>query len=258
MHELQAEQILALGKISLVREPEIFIHAAQNQISLAFINRRVFAENFCDARGHFVRKIIIGAGVRRAAAVVIQIVARPDRGVGFVKRQFVIAKFTAEKSAFPCEMSFNHRPHLARVICVARPKQVTKKRIHSDEIHVVMIFRHIAVGVDGGLAAREIELFVGGRDGFRNRTCVLLFRKAREVRRRAFVPAKRVARILSAPAEQPRPPRDRAVHERLLLVVPNRVRRDVQRSGGGIDERVGSFDRHALRNRTAMFFGGGK
>ena len=105
-----------------------------------------------------------------------------------------------------------------------------------------MIFRHVAVGVDRGLAAREIELFIGGRNGFGNRTRVLLFRKAREVRRRAFVPAERVARILSAPAEQPRPPRDRAVHERLLLVVPNRVRRDVQRSGGGVDERVGRLD----------------
>jgi hypothetical protein len=113
MHELQAEQILALAKISFVREPEIFVHAAQNQIRFVLINRRVFAENFRDARGHGVRKIIVGAGVRRAAAVVIQIVARPDRGVGFVKRQLVRAEFAAEQPAFPREMPLDDRPHFA-------------------------------------------------------------------------------------------------------------------------------------------------
>ena len=155
-------------------------------------------------------------------------------------------------------MPFNHRPHLARVIGVARPEQVAEERVHGDEIHVVMIFRHVAVGVNGGFAAREVELFVGGRNGFRNRAGVLLSGKAREVRRRAFVPAQRVARILSAPAEQTRPPCDRAVHERLLLPVPNRVGGDVQRGSGGVDERVGCLDDHALRNRAAIFLGPGK
>src|ERR1019366_7320133 len=56
------------------------------------------------------------------------------------------------------------------------------------------------------------------------------------------------------PAEQPLPPRDRAVHERLLLVVPDRIGGDVQRGGGGIDKRVGRLDDNALRNSTAMFF----
>ena len=258
MHELQAEQILALGKIALVREPEIFVHAAQNQIRLGLVRRRVLAQNFCDARGHGVRKIIVGAGVRRAAAVVIQIVARPDRGVGFVKRQLVRAEFAAEQPAFPREMPLDDRPHLRGIIRVAGPEQMPEERVHGDEIHVVMIFRHVAVGMDGGLAAREIELFVGGRNGFGNRTGVLLFGKAREMRRRALVPAERVAGILPAPAEQARPPRDRAVHERLLLVIPNRVRRDVQRRRRRVDERIGRLDGHALRNRAAIFLGRGK
>ena len=96
MHELKAEQILVLAKISLVSEPEIFIHAAQNQIRFVLIKRRVFAENFCDARGHGVGKIIIRARMSGAAAVVVQIVTGPNRGIGFVKRQFVGAEFTAE------------------------------------------------------------------------------------------------------------------------------------------------------------------
>jgi hypothetical protein len=48
------------------------------------------------------------------------------------------------------------------------------------------------------------------------------------------------------------------VHERLLLVVPDRVRRDVQRGRGGVDERVRRLDGHALRDRAAMFLGAGK
>ena len=109
-----------------------------------------------------------------------------------------------------------------------------------------------------GLVAREIELFVSGRNCFRNRTRVLLFCKTGEVRRRAFMPAQRIAGIWSAPAEQPHPPRDRAMHERLLLLIPNRVGGDAQRGRSGIDESIGRLDDDFFSDGAAMFFGGSK
>src|ERR1017187_3659454 len=93
-------------------------------------------------------------------------------------------------------------------------------------------------------AAREIELFVRGWNGFGNRTNILIFGKAREMRRCALVPAERVTGILSAPAEQARAPRDRAVHVRLLRVIPECVGDDTQRGRRRIDEWIGRLDDH--------------
>ena len=131
--------------------------------------------------------------MRHAAAVVLQVVAGPDRRVGFVEREFVRAELAAEKPALPGQMPLNRRPHLPRIIQIARPEQVAEERIHGHQVHVVMRLRQVAVGVKSGFVARQIHVCVGGRKGFGNRACVLLFGKTREMRRRALVPAEFVA-----------------------------------------------------------------
>src|SRR5579864_1462055 len=102
--------------------------------------------------------------------------------------------------------------------------------------------------MNGGFAPREIPLLVRGRSRFGNRIRVLLFSKAREVRCRALVPAKLVAGILPAPTEQARSPCHRAMHETLLVIVPNGVRGDAECGHGGVDERVRRLDGDAFRN----------
>ena len=108
--------------------------------------------------------------------------------------------------------------------------------------------------MNGGLAAREIKLFVWRRNGFENWTHILIFCKAGEVRRCAFVPAKRIAGVFSTPAEQARAPRNRTVHERLLLVVPDRVGCNIQCRRRRIDVIIRRFDHHFLSNGAAMVF----
>ena len=86
MHQLQSEQIFGLGEISFVREPEIFVYAAQNQNPPPSDTARDLCQGSAgDPCRHGVRKIIVGAGVGGAAAIVIEIVARPNRCVGFVQ-----------------------------------------------------------------------------------------------------------------------------------------------------------------------------
>ena len=196
--------------------------------------------------------------MRCAAAVVLQIVTRPNRGVGFVERQLVRAELAAEKSALPREMTLNRRPHPPCIIQIARPQQVTEERIHCHKVHVVVRLRQVAVRVEAGFVAREIHILIGGRNFFRNGIRVLLFGKARKVRRRALVPAKFVADIRPAPTEQARPPRHRAVHERLLLLIPDRVRRDVQCSRSSINERVRRLDQDSFGDGAPMFLGSRK
>src|ERR1019366_7414587 len=94
--------------------------------------------------------------------------------------------------------------------------------VHGDEIHVIMSFGQIAIGVQRGFIARKIGALVGGGNYFGNGIFILLAGETLEMFRRAVVPAQFVARVTTAPAEQTRAPRYGPVHERFLPVIPNR------------------------------------
>ena len=72
--------------------------------------------------------------MRRATAVILQIIARPDCGVSFVKRQFLRTELATKKATLPGEIAFDHRPHFTREFAITGPKQMTKERINRDQV----------------------------------------------------------------------------------------------------------------------------
>ena len=196
--------------------------------------------------------------MRCPAAIVSKVVARPDAAISFVERQFFRAKLAAEQPPFPREMPFDDRPHFFCVVQIARPPQVPEERIHRDKVHVVVRLGEVAIRVQRVFVARKIGRCFRHGNGFRNVIRILMNGVAREMFRRAFVPAQFVAGIRPAPAEQPHAPRDRAVHERLLRVVPDGVGGDVQRARRRVDERIWRPDDDALRDGTALLVFRGK
>ena len=180
-----------------------------------------------------------------AAAVVGEIVARPDAAIRLVNRQLVRAELAPEQPPFPRQMPLNHRPHAPRVFEIARPQQMPEKGIHADEVHVVVRLREVAVGVERGFVARKICGLLGRRNFAGHRAGVLLFRKALEMFCRAIMPAEFIAGITDPPAEQPHPPRHAAMQVGVHAIIPDRIRRDIQRGSSRIDEWIGSLHHHA-------------
>ena len=252
MHELQSEQILELGEHAAVREPEVFAHGAGDEFGLMLIRRGILPQQPCEPCRHEIVPVIIGRGVRHAAAMVLQVVAGPDRRVGLVERQLFRTELAPEQPPLPRQVPLDHRPHLPRKLEVARPQQVAEQRVDVDEIHVVVAVRDVAVAVQRRLAAREVGVLVGRRELRRDRLVVLLRRPRGEVPPRPGVPAERVRRIRPAPAEQFRAPGDRAVHHRALRFVPYGVNRHVERGDGGVKIGVGRVDRHLAAQRGEM------
>lgn len=106
MRGLAAKPVLVFGKAILVAQPEQFPHPAGNQLRLARVGRGVIAtEQPRQPRGLTVVEIIIRARMGGAAAVVLQLVARPDHRVSFVERKFLRPHrvLTPEEPALPGE-----------------------------------------------------------------------------------------------------------------------------------------------------------
>ena len=132
---------------------------------------------------------------------------------------------------------------------------MAEKHVHGDKVHVVVGAGHVAIGVQRGLVAREVEFFIGGRDGGRHGRGVLLGGEPAEMGARALVPAQRVAGVGRAPAEQLDAPRDGSVHEGIRLVIPDRVGRHADGGSGGIDIRIRRLDAKPARQAGPLAFG---
>ena len=79
--------------------------------------------------------------MRGPTAVVLEVVAGPDRGVGFVERQFFAlssGELAPEETSFPREVTFDNGPNLASELEISGPLQMAEKRIDVDEVHVVV------------------------------------------------------------------------------------------------------------------------
>ena len=101
--------------------------------------------------------------MRRAAAVVLQVVTGPDHRVRLVQRQLLRPELATKQPALPGKVPLDHRPYLARKLEITRPQQMPKQRIDVDEVHVVVAVREVAVAVQRGLTAGEVGVGVGRR-----------------------------------------------------------------------------------------------
>ena len=70
--------------------------------------------------------------MRGAAAVVLEVVAGPDRRVRLVERELLRAELAAEKPALPGEVALDRRPHPLGEGAVAGPAQVAEERVDGD------------------------------------------------------------------------------------------------------------------------------
>ena len=138
-----------------------------------------------------------------SAAVIDQLVAGPDAGVGFVERQLVRAEGAAEQPALAGEVALDHRPDAGGVGEIAGPLEVAEKGVHRDEVHVVvvgLVDGEIAIRMERGLVAGEVEFFIGRRDFFRDGRGVLALRESIDVEAGAVVPAEGVTGVGGAPS----------------------------------------------------------
>ena len=140
----------------------------------------------------------------------------------------------------------------AREIEIARPQQMPEQGIDVDQVHVV-----VTVGDGRRCCAARPD---SARDGWPPRRVATSPARRQcsgaspsiQMPPRAVMPAERIHHVRSAPAEQARAPRDGAMHHDLLRLIPQRIRRDVQRSHGGVEIWIRRAHRNAFAQRAKV------
>ena len=210
MDALQAHEVLELGPMAQVVQPQPVVHGLQDGLRLFPVRGRVLADDLGDAGRLEVREIIVGRGVGDGAAVVVEGVAGPDAAVGVVE----MVPVGVEIAFLPLVVQHDVRPHLAHELRIGIIAEVAHHLVDVVEVHVVVAdlvgaargVADIAVGVHRraplALGAREVVLrsllgmLVDGRDVGHHRGGV-----GRKMGPGAVVPAHHVARVGAAPAQ---------------------------------------------------------
>ena len=247
---LRLHQVLGLGEGALRGEPEELLHSFEDELGLRLIRCGVFAEGAGERGGEAEGEDVVGGGVGRAAAVVLQVVAGPDGGVGLVEREGLAACGSvgaAEEAVLPGQMALEGGPYLAGEVEVAGPHEVAQHHVHEDHVHVVVIAGEVAVGVQHLLLAGEMEVGrvvpgadggIGGGDGGE----VLAFDPVADVQDCAVVVAEGVEDVWAAPSGEHGAPCHAAVQDTLRVRVPDGFGGDGDGGAEGVEVLVGGVE----------------
>ena len=247
---LRLHQVLGLGEGTLLRQPEELLHSFEDEIGFGLVGGGVFAEGAGERGGEAEGEDVVGGGVGRAAAVVLQVVAGPDGGVGLVEREGLTARGgirAAEEAVLPGEVALEGGPYLAGEVEVAGPHEVTQHHVHEDHVHVVVIAGEVAVGVEHLLLAGEMEVGrvvpwadggIGGGDGGE----VLALEPVADVQDCAVVVAEGVEDVWAAPSGEHGAPGDAAVQDTLRVRVPDGFGGDGDGWAEGVEVLVGGVE----------------
>jgi hypothetical protein len=144
--------------------------------------------------------------VSDSAAIVLEVVAGPDGGVGLVERELgavAAGEGAAEEALLPCEVALEGGPDFVGEVEVAGPAKMAEEHVEEDHVHVVVVVRQVSLGVEQGLFVGEVGFGIGGAGGrgrCGNWRDILLFQPAAEVQFCTVVVAERVERVGAAPA----------------------------------------------------------
>ena len=86
---LRAFQVFGFSERTLLRYPEELLHRLVNQIRLRFVRPWILAKQMRKRRGEAERKDVVRRGVRRAAAAILEVIARPDGRVSLIQRKIL-------------------------------------------------------------------------------------------------------------------------------------------------------------------------
>ena len=247
---LRLHQVFGLGEGPLLGQPEELLHSLMDEIGFGRVGSGVLAEGAGEPGGEAEGKDVVGGGVGRAAAVVLQVVAGPDGGVGLVEGE----RFTAcsgirpaEEAVLPGQMALEGGPYLAGEVEVAGPHEVAHEDVHEDHVHVVVIAGEVAVGVEHLLLAGEMEVGrvvpgadggIAGGDGGE----VLALEPVAEVLLGAVVVAEGVERVGAAPSGEHGAPGHAAVQDTLRVRVPDGFGGDGDGRAEGVEVLVGGVE----------------
>ena len=251
---LRAKDVFGFGEGALRRQPQQLGHALVDEVGLGRIRGPVLAECAHQAGSGAEGEDVVCGGVGRAAAVVLQIVAGPDGGVGLIERKLLAARTRvrpAEQAMLPGEMALQRGPNLARELEIAGPHEVAQKHVHEHQVHVVMVVGEVAVGVQHPLFAREMDVGVPRTDGGvrGGHGCdVLALQPVANFEDRAVVVAERVEIVGPAPSGQHGAPGHAAVQHAFILRVPDRLGRNAHRWADVVEVFVGRVDAQGLRD----------
>ena len=145
----------------------------------------------------------------------------------------------------PSEMPLQRRPHFLGKLQIARPHQVSQQHVHEHHIHVVMVVREVAARVQHPLLAREVDVRIPRPNRWiarRHRRYVLPLQPMPNLLNRTIMVPQRVQVVWPTPPCQHRSPSNAAMQHALVLLIPDRLRRDPEVSRSGVHILIRSVD----------------